>query len=102
MLAWLQPGRGASPSPGRRQRGPLRQWADSASVPAGRGTARGDVSCRGKARARLQLLAPLQVPSALLTFSWDAAVLEDIRAAGAELDSSILKPELLAAIEKLS
>lgn len=42
------------------------------------------------------------VPSALLTFSWDAAVLEDIRAAGAELDSSILKPELLAAIEKLS
>lgn len=66
------------------------------------GTARGDVSCRGKARARLQLLAPPQVPSALLTFSWDAAVLEDIRAAGAELDSSILKPELLAAIEKLS
>ncbi|XP_019509044.1 PREDICTED: UBX domain-containing protein 6 isoform X2 [Hipposideros armiger] len=42
------------------------------------------------------------VPSALLTFSWDAAVLEDIRAAGAELDSSILKPELLSAIEKLS
>ncbi|EFB25358.1 hypothetical protein PANDA_018468, partial [Ailuropoda melanoleuca] len=41
------------------------------------------------------------VPSALLTFSWDAAVLEDIRAAGAELDSSILKPELLAAIERL-
>ncbi|XP_027440182.1 UBX domain-containing protein 6 isoform X2 [Zalophus californianus] len=42
------------------------------------------------------------VPSALLTFSWDAAVLEDIRAAGAEPDPSILKPELLAAIEKLS
>ncbi|XP_015359126.1 UBX domain-containing protein 6 isoform X2 [Marmota marmota marmota] len=42
------------------------------------------------------------VPSALLTFSWDAAVLEDIKAAGAEPNSSILKPELLAAIEKLS
>ncbi|XP_039103531.1 UBX domain-containing protein 6 isoform X3 [Hyaena hyaena] len=42
------------------------------------------------------------VPSALLTFSWDAAVLEDIRAAGAEPDSSILKPELLSVIEKLS
>lgn len=41
------------------------------------------------------------VPSALLTFSWDAAVLDDIRAAGAEPNSSILKPELLAAIEKL-
>ncbi|PNJ18254.1 UBXN6 isoform 1, partial [Pongo abelii] len=41
------------------------------------------------------------VPSALLTFSWDMAVLEDIKAAGAEPDS-ILKPELLSAIEKLS
>nr|XP_031545540.1 UBX domain-containing protein 6 isoform X1 [Vicugna pacos] len=41
------------------------------------------------------------VPSALLSFSWDAAVLEDIRAAGAEPDSSILKPELLSAIERL-
>uniref|UniRef100_A0A8I3WE01 UBX domain-containing protein 6 n=1 Tax=Callithrix jacchus TaxID=9483 RepID=A0A8I3WE01_CALJA len=41
------------------------------------------------------------VPSALLTFSWDVAVLEDIKAAGAEPDS-ILKPELLSAIEKLS
>nr|8FCT_G Chain G, UBX domain-containing protein 6 [Homo sapiens] len=40
------------------------------------------------------------VPSALLTFSWDMAVLEDIKAAGAEPDS-ILKPELLSAIEKL-
>lgn len=45
---------------------------------------------------------PWQVPSALLTFSWDAAVLEDIKAAGAEPDSSILKPELLSVIEKLS
>ncbi|KAG8519082.1 UBX domain-containing protein 6 [Galemys pyrenaicus] len=42
------------------------------------------------------------VPSALLTFSWDAAVLEDIRAAGAQPDSAILKPELLSAIEQLS
>ncbi|XP_026905384.1 UBX domain-containing protein 6 isoform X1 [Acinonyx jubatus] len=42
------------------------------------------------------------VPSALLTFSWDAALLEDLRAAGAEPDSSILKPELLSSIEKLS
>ncbi|KAL2764188.1 UBX domain-containing protein 6 isoform 1 [Daubentonia madagascariensis] len=42
------------------------------------------------------------VPSALLTFSWDVAVLEDVKAAGAEPDSSILKPELLSAIEKLS
>ncbi|XP_047633422.1 UBX domain-containing protein 6 isoform X3 [Phacochoerus africanus] len=42
------------------------------------------------------------VPSALLTFSWDAAVLEDIKAAGAKPDTSILKPELLSAIEKLS
>lgn len=41
------------------------------------------------------------VPSALLTFSWDAAVLEDIKAAGAKPDTSILKPELLSAIEKL-
>ncbi|XP_020021471.2 UBX domain-containing protein 6 [Castor canadensis] len=42
------------------------------------------------------------VPSALLTFSWDTAVLEDMRAAGAEPDSSVLKPELLVAMEKLS
>ncbi|KAM5239221.1 UBX domain-containing protein 6 [Ctenodactylus gundi] len=42
------------------------------------------------------------VPSALLTFAWDAAVLEDLRAAGAEPDSSVLKPELLVAIEQLS
>ncbi|XP_077832608.1 UBX domain-containing protein 6 isoform X2 [Macaca mulatta] len=41
------------------------------------------------------------VPSALLTFSWDMAVLEDIKAAGVEPDA-ILKPELLSAIEKLS
>uniref|UniRef100_A0A8C6RS04 UBX domain-containing protein 6 n=1 Tax=Nannospalax galili TaxID=1026970 RepID=A0A8C6RS04_NANGA len=41
------------------------------------------------------------VPSALLTFSWDLAVLEDMRAAGAEPNKSVLKPELLAAIEQL-
>lgn len=55
-----------------------------------------------RASTRLSLLTPPQVPSALLTFSWDTAVLEDIRAAGAEPDSSILKPELLVAIERLS
>lgn len=42
------------------------------------------------------------VPSALLTFSWDVAVLEDIKAAGTNPDSSILKPELFSAMEKLS
>ncbi|XP_036027286.1 UBX domain-containing protein 6 [Onychomys torridus] len=42
------------------------------------------------------------VPSALLTFSWDASVLEDMRAAGAEPATSVLRPELLAAIEQLS
>nr|XP_044991358.1 UBX domain-containing protein 6 isoform X2 [Jaculus jaculus] len=42
------------------------------------------------------------VPSALLTFSWDAAVLEDMRAAGVEPATSVLKPELLAAMEQLS
>ncbi|KAB0396895.1 hypothetical protein E2I00_009810, partial [Balaenoptera physalus] len=42
-----------------------------------------------------------RVPSALLTFSWDAAVLADIRAAGTQPDSSVLKPELLSAIKKL-
>lgn len=48
------------------------------------------------------ILPSLQVPSALLTFSWDASVLEDIRAAGAEPAKSVLRPELLAAIEQLS
>lgn len=41
------------------------------------------------------------VPSALVTFSWDPAVLEDLRAAGAEPHASGLKPELLAAMERL-
>ncbi|KAM9245039.1 UBX domain-containing protein 6 isoform 2-T2 [Dugong dugon] len=42
------------------------------------------------------------VPSALLTFSWDPAVLQDMKAAGAEPDRSVLKPELLSVIENLS
>lgn len=41
------------------------------------------------------------VPSALLTFSWDTAVLEDVKAAGVQPDGAILKPELLASIEQL-
>ncbi|XP_004595680.2 UBX domain-containing protein 6 [Ochotona princeps] len=41
------------------------------------------------------------VPSALLTFSWDPAVLEDLRAAGAEPQASVLKAELLASMERL-
>lgn len=46
-------------------------------------------------------LSTRQVPSALLTFSWDSAVLEDIKAAGAQSATSILKPELLEALEQL-
>ncbi|XP_021488567.1 UBX domain-containing protein 6 [Meriones unguiculatus] len=42
------------------------------------------------------------VPSALLTFSWDASVLEDMRAAGTEPATCVLRPELLATIEQLS
>ncbi|XP_055975396.1 UBX domain-containing protein 6 isoform X2 [Sorex fumeus] len=42
------------------------------------------------------------VPSALLTFSWDAAVLEDLKAAGAQPDPAILKPELLSTMEQLA
>ncbi|XP_006896449.1 PREDICTED: UBX domain-containing protein 6 [Elephantulus edwardii] len=42
------------------------------------------------------------VPSALLNFSLDAAVLEDMKASGAELDWWALKPELLTTMEKLS
>ena len=58
-------------------------------------------AARADSRSQSDGLPLLQVPSALLTFSWDMAVLEDIKAAGAEPDS-ILKPELLSAIEKLS
>uniref|UniRef100_F6U781 UBX domain-containing protein 6 n=1 Tax=Ornithorhynchus anatinus TaxID=9258 RepID=F6U781_ORNAN len=40
------------------------------------------------------------VPSALLTFAWDTAVLADVQAAGAE--ESMLKTELLSSAENLS
>lgn len=56
----------------------------------------------GSITSQVTFCLPLQVPSALLTFSWDASVLEDIRAAGAEPAKSVLRPELLAAIEQLS
>ncbi|XP_027707141.1 UBX domain-containing protein 6 [Vombatus ursinus] len=42
------------------------------------------------------------VPSALLTFTWDTGVLEDIKASGAEQSPEILKPELLATVENLA
>ncbi|XP_053559128.1 UBX domain-containing protein 6 isoform X2 [Bombina bombina] len=42
------------------------------------------------------------VPSALLTFRWDAAVLADVEAAGGQEIKSVLKPELLAKAETLS
>ncbi|XP_074060100.1 UBX domain-containing protein 6 isoform X2 [Macrotis lagotis] len=42
------------------------------------------------------------VPSALLTFTWDTGVLEDIKASGAEQALEILKPELLATVENLA
>lgn len=57
----------------------------------------------GNLNVKLELCASHPAAGALcpLTFSWDAAVLEDIRAAGTQPDMSILKPELLSAIEKL-
>ncbi|XP_075759152.1 UBX domain-containing protein 6 isoform X1 [Pelodiscus sinensis] len=42
------------------------------------------------------------VPSALLTFAWDAAVMADIKASGEEKKGSLLKPELLSAVQILS
>lgn len=42
-----------------------------------------------------------QVPAALLTFAWDAAVQADIAAAGAK-SATLLKPELLENIKTLS
>ncbi|KAM9099658.1 UBX domain-containing protein 6 isoform 2-T2 [Sarcophilus harrisii] len=42
------------------------------------------------------------VPSALLTFTWDTGVLEDIKASGAKQSPGILKPELLATVENLA
>ncbi|NXL97900.1 UBXN6 protein, partial [Tyrannus savana] len=41
------------------------------------------------------------VPSALLSLSWDAAVMADIEAAGEEQPSSPLRPELLARVQTL-
>lgn len=77
--------------------------AGASGVPAltgGRSSGKTGESRQGLSEAEAS--GPPQVPSALLTFSWDAALLEDLRAAGAEPDSSILKPELLSTIEKLS
>ncbi|XP_065508443.1 UBX domain-containing protein 6 isoform X2 [Caloenas nicobarica] len=42
------------------------------------------------------------VPSALLTLSWDAAVMADVQASREELPASPLKPELLCSIQTLS
>uniref|UniRef100_A0A8C8RXP5 UBX domain-containing protein 6 n=1 Tax=Pelusios castaneus TaxID=367368 RepID=A0A8C8RXP5_9SAUR len=42
------------------------------------------------------------VPSALLTFAWDAAVMADIKASGEEQKGSPLKPELLSTAQILS
>ncbi|NXJ02045.1 UBXN6 protein, partial [Psophia crepitans] len=42
------------------------------------------------------------VPSALLTLAWDTAVMADIQAAGGELPTSPLKPELLSRVQTLS
>ncbi|XP_063003100.1 UBX domain-containing protein 6 isoform X2 [Elgaria multicarinata webbii] len=42
------------------------------------------------------------VPSALLTFAWDADVMADIKASGAERMGSVLKPDLLLAVQTLS
>lgn len=45
--------------------------------------------------------ALVQVPAALLTFAWDAAVQADIAAAGGK-SPSLLKPELLETLQSLS
>lgn len=42
-----------------------------------------------------------QVPAALLTFAWDAAVQADIAAAGGK-SHTLLKPELLEKIQTLT
>ncbi|XP_028569429.2 UBX domain-containing protein 6 isoform X2 [Podarcis muralis] len=42
------------------------------------------------------------VPSALLTFAWDADVMADIKASGGERMESVLKPDLLLAVQTLS
>ncbi|XP_032992440.1 UBX domain-containing protein 6 [Lacerta agilis] len=42
------------------------------------------------------------VPSALLTFVWDAEVMADIKASGGERIGSVLKPDLLLSVQTLS
>ncbi|XP_060131356.1 UBX domain-containing protein 6 [Zootoca vivipara] len=42
------------------------------------------------------------VPSALLTFVWDADVMADIKASGGEHMGSVLKPDLLLTVQTLS
>nr|XP_060640922.1 UBX domain-containing protein 6 [Anolis sagrei ordinatus] len=42
------------------------------------------------------------VPSALLTFAWDAEVMADIKASGGERIENVLKPDLLSAVQTLS
>ncbi|XP_053228723.1 UBX domain-containing protein 6 [Podarcis raffonei] len=42
------------------------------------------------------------VPSALLTFVWDADVMADIKASGGERMESVLKPDLLLTVQTLS
>ncbi|KAM4708335.1 UBX domain-containing protein 6 isoform 2-T3 [Discoglossus pictus] len=42
------------------------------------------------------------VPSALLTFCWDPAVMADVKAAGGQGTESVLKPELVSEAETLS
>ncbi|KAF7236644.1 UBX domain-containing protein 6 [Varanus komodoensis] len=42
------------------------------------------------------------VPSALVTFVWDADVMADVRASGGEQMGSVLKPDLLSAVQILS
>ncbi|XP_018121284.1 UBX domain protein 6 L homeolog isoform X1 [Xenopus laevis] len=42
------------------------------------------------------------VPSALLTFRWDAAVMADVEAGGGHGSVSVIKPELLSKVEQLT
>ncbi|KAL7993038.1 hypothetical protein Chor_017294 [Crotalus horridus] len=51
---------------------------------------------------REQLLTGEPVPSALLTFVWDAEVMADIQASQGEHMGSVLKPDLLLTVQMLS
>ncbi|KAE8631405.1 hypothetical protein XENTR_v10001182 [Xenopus tropicalis] len=42
------------------------------------------------------------VPSALLTFRWDEAVMADVEAGGGQSSVSVIKPELLSKVEQLT